>query len=913
MKKIFILFIATVLTIAVKAQEISGTQITSPIVPNDLQDDYPTHIDSLGFGGYRVLPDIISRDNIKPSRKTRGMVVYTLSDSTLYRLDDVVNNTWTKIISDAHDIDTIPNSVTIKGALDIVSNPPDYNPEILFGIKNSDEYQRFFVSKNGLLLSGRLHQNPINVDGLYIMGSGNYLNGINSSSAGFNVSNDADTTQAYGNYLNTAGKDNSLLIGTGKSSLQPLSLDRSNSVQIGANSTTPNIILTEDTTRLYGVNLFNDSSLKQIVEKYGSGGIESGEFSEDIEIISYNDATYRIVSDIPIYDNERVLEVNDTSAFMGAVSKGTDFAATSYINVYPHAPGTFSSQEGDNKGITFYDSRAADLGSGPEMVETKAVFNWQGFKYLNFNESTWTDSTLVPKKYVDDAISGSSSSYTFTDGLTESGGLVKLGGTLSDDEYFTLTGTSAGVQNAIMQFGSYSKGYTPNITFTSSNSSDEGTTIMELSTSGFQLNKNSNDVDNTQGMYAGFLAGSIDLQVRDTADYMARMFINADNGIFIEDNIDTAGMYYKAPNYSINGIAKYGDQWIPDLATVRSVISDTAAVLRSELGGSTTETDPVYLASPAANINSVDYTNISNLSGINSGDQDLSALATKANVLELDNTTTFTPDADYEPATKKYVDDAISASGSSISGLNNEILLSDGSGGTKTDSYFNYVSNRLRISSSSYNTIIGDANTGAGTGTNTIIGAGTATVLSSGLANVIIGRSAANTLSSGDGNVFIGYDAGRYITSGSDNIIIGNLASPSSGSYSDLLWIENSASTTPLVGGNFSTRQIELNGGLFHNITTINAATYDLLTSDYILHVTYTTTGAVTSLTLPTAQTVEGRVIIIKDAGGNAGTNNITIDTEGSETIDGQITKVLNGNYESLKLYCDGSNWFIIN
>lgn len=33
--------------------------------------------------------------------------------------------------------------------------------------------------------------------------------------------------------------------------------------------------------------------------------------------------------------------------------------------------------------------------------------------------------------------------------------------------------------------------------------------------------------------------------------------------------------------------------------------------------------------------------------------------ADKSNVLELDNTTEFTPDADYEPATKKYVDDNI--------------------------------------------------------------------------------------------------------------------------------------------------------------------------------------------------------------------------------------------------------------
>lgn len=51
------------------------------------------------------------------------------------------------------------------------------------------------------------------------------------------------------------------------------------------------------------------------------------------------------------------------------------------------------------------------------------------------------------------------------------------------------------------------------------------------------------------------------------------------------------------------------------------------------------------------------------LSGIEEGaaaDQDLTGLVLKANVLELDNTTPFTPDADYEPGTKKYSDDAIS-------------------------------------------------------------------------------------------------------------------------------------------------------------------------------------------------------------------------------------------------------------
>ena len=41
-------------------------------------------------------------------------------------------------------------------------------------------------------------------------------------------------------------------------------------------------------------------------------------------------------------------------------------------------------------------------------------------------------------------------------------------------------------------------------------------------------------------------------------------------------------------------------------------------------------------------------------------DVDLGSLALKSNVLELDNTNPFTPDADYEPATKKYVDDSVS-------------------------------------------------------------------------------------------------------------------------------------------------------------------------------------------------------------------------------------------------------------
>jgi hypothetical protein len=90
-----------------------------------------------------------------------------------------------------------------------------------------------------------------------------------------------------------------------------------------------------------------------------------------------------------------------------------------------------------------------------------------------------------------------------------------------------------------------------------------------------------------------------------------------------------------------------------DISITESQISDLQSYL-------TAETDPVFTASPAIGITATDISNLGNLSGVNSGDQDLSSYATRANVLELNNTTTFTPDADYEPATKRYVDDQIS-------------------------------------------------------------------------------------------------------------------------------------------------------------------------------------------------------------------------------------------------------------
>lgn len=98
-------------------------------------------------------------------------------------------------------------------------------------------------------------------------------------------------------------------------------------------------------------------------------------------------------------------------------------------------------------------------------------------------------------------------------------------------------------------------------------------------------------------------------------------------------------------------------------------------------------------------------------------------------------------------------------------------------------------------------------------------------------------------------------------------------------------------------------------GGI--NFTTIKVTntnrTLDTTTTDMIVLVT--TSSATSTLTLPTP--TNGRTLIIKDIGGNAQVNNITL-TPASGTIDGLSSYVINQAFASIMLTSDGTNWFIV-
>ena len=87
-------------------------------------------------------------------------------------------------------------------------------------------------------------------------------------------------------------------------------------------------------------------------------------------------------------------------------------------------------------------------------------------------------------------------------------------------------------------------------------------------------------------------------------------------------------------------------------------------------------------------------------------------------------------------------------------------------------------------------------------------------------------------------------------------------------------------------------------------------ADYTVTTSDYLISCD-TTSNAIT-ITLAPASTTQNQIFIISDEGGNAGTNNVTIETTGSDTINGESSAIINIAYMSLSLYSDGGTAYFV-
>ena len=80
---------------------LAGTRIIQPIVPSDSRDNYPTHTERYGHGGYKSVFDLIERDSIPIERQKVGMAVYIVSEFKIFILlicsDSLDDSCWREL------------------------------------------------------------------------------------------------------------------------------------------------------------------------------------------------------------------------------------------------------------------------------------------------------------------------------------------------------------------------------------------------------------------------------------------------------------------------------------------------------------------------------------------------------------------------------------------------------------------------------------------------------------------------------------------------------------------------------------------------------------------------------------------------------------------------------------------------
>lgn len=98
-------------------------------------------------------------------------------------------------------------------------------------------------------------------------------------------------------------------------------------------------------------------------------------------------------------------------------------------------------------------------------------------------------------------------------------------------------------------------------------------------------------------------------------------------------------------------------------------------------------------------------------------------------------------------------------------------------------------------------------------------------------------------------------------------------------------------------------------GSVTNNLAVASkTTTYTATTSDDVILAS--TSGGAWTLTLYTAAGNSGKVLKVKKT--TSDTNTLTIDGDGSETIDGQTTFSIAGQYEEVSIVSDGTNWHVL-
>ena len=227
-------------------------------------------------------------------------------------------------------------------------------------------------------------------------------------------------------------------------------------------------------------------------------------------------------------------------------------------------------------------------------------------------------------------------------------------------------------------------------------------------------------------------------------------------------------------------------------------------------------------------------------------------------------------------------------------------------------------SNNLAIGRSAVYNSLGSNNVGLGFqalrggasgvySNNVAIGANSLfSVLAGGSNNVAIGYQSgytdtpANALTTGTSNTFLGHESGFNSATQRDKAVAIGFRAKVDADNTMALGGTGVDAVSVVIGGTTANSTLQVVGS-FATAYVAKTATYTATSSDHTIDCTDNTF----TVTLPTAVGITGRVYVVK----NSGTGTITVDGDGSETIDGNTSIDIVTQYDSRRLQSNGVNW----